>query len=112
MSASPSVVALRAVGVSVAGLMCAAPAHAFPPYRSTDAGTAAPHELELRLGLGRLQRDSGRTEVLSPLLRANLGLPKGFELISELEYSPRAGGLADGALGGKWATALSDRLSI
>lgn len=82
----------------------AGPARAFPPYRSTDAGTADPYGLELRLGLARLQRDSGRTDVLSPLLRANLGLPRGFELVSELEYSARADELADGAIGAKWAT--------
>ncbi|WP_293682953.1 hypothetical protein [uncultured Phenylobacterium sp.] len=89
-----------------------ASAYAFPPYRSTDAGTADPHEVELRLGLGEIERDSGRTELLSPLLQANLGLPNGFELISELEYSPRGEGLKDGALGAKWAAPVSDTLSI
>lgn len=87
-------------------------AYAFPPYRSTDAGTADPHEVELRLGVMEIERDSGRTELLSPLLQANLGLPNGLELISELEYSPRGEGLKDGALGAKWATPVSDTLSI
>ena len=112
MRARRTVTVLRAVGALAAAVTCATPAHAFPPYRSTDAATAAPYELELRLGLGRLQRESGETEVLSPLLRANLGLPGGLELISELEYSPRADEFAEGALGAKWATAVSERLSV
>ena len=89
-----------------------ASAYAFPPYRSTDAGTAGAHEVELRLGLGEIEHDAGRTEVLSPLLQANLGLPGGLELISELEYSPRGEGLKDAGLGAKWATRVSDRLSV
>lgn len=112
MRARRTVPAWRIAVATAAALTSAPQAYAFPPYRSTDAGTAAPYELELRLGLGRLQRDSGRTEVLSPLLRANLGLPRGFELISELEYSPEADDFADGALGAKWATAVSERLSV
>jgi hypothetical protein len=108
--------AMRSVMLFPAGaalvLAYAAPAHAFPPYRSTDAGTAGPYELELRLGLGRLQRESSETEVLTPLLRTNLGLPGGFELISELEYSPRDDSFADGALGAKWAGPVSEQLSI
>lgn len=96
---------LAAIAFGVAAACIGAPAQAFPPYRSTDAGTADPYDLELRLGLARLERESGRNEVLSPLLRANLGLPRGFELVSELEYSPRADDLADGAIGAKWASA-------
>ena len=87
-------------------------AHAFPPYRSTDAGTAEPYDIELRLGLGKIERNAGRTEVLSPLLRTNFGLPGGFELISELEYSPRGDAFSDGAVGGKWARTLTKTFSI
>lgn len=113
MTRSTSAFPVRAcVALMAAVVGLPASAYAFPPYRSTDAGTADPHEVELRLGLGEIERDSGRTELLSPLLQANLGLPNGFELISELEYSPRDESLKDGALGAKWATPVSDTLSI
>ena len=78
------------------------PVFAFPPYRSTDADTADPWTLEARLGLLRLRRDDGEHLYSSPLLRLNLGVPHGFELISELEIRPGHGGLTDAAVGGKW----------
>ncbi len=78
------------------------PAQAFPPYRSTDAGTADPYSLEMRLGLGRVEVDNGETGYTAPLLRANLGLPGNLELISELEYEPSDNALGDGAAGFKW----------
>lgn len=81
----------------------AAPAAAFPPYRSTDAGTADPWAFEARLGVLRLRRDRGESVYSSPLLRLNFGLPRGVELITELEVRPGRGGLADAALGAKWA---------
>jgi hypothetical protein len=84
----------------VAGL--GAPAHAFPPYRSTDAGTADAGVFEARLGLLRMRREAGDTLYASPLLRLNLGLAPGLELTSELEVRPGRGGLTDAALGGKW----------
>ena len=59
------------------------PAAAFPPYRSTDADTADPWVFEARLGLLRLRRDGGDNVYSSPLLRLNLGLPHGLELVSE-----------------------------
>jgi hypothetical protein len=37
----------------------------------------------------------------SPLLRLNFGLPRGMELISELEVRPGRAGLTDAALGAK-----------
>ena len=50
--------------------LCSAPAAwAFPPYRSTDAGTADPGTLELRLGLVRLVRQEQDDSYRSPLLR-------------------------------------------
>ena len=79
-----------------------APASAFPPYRSTDAGTADPWVLEARLGVLRLRRDRGESVYSSPLLRLNLGLPHAVELIAELEVRPGNGGLTDAALGAKW----------
>lgn len=72
---------LAALAVAV----CSAPAAASPPYRSTDAGTADPWVFEARLGLLRLRRDRGDTLYSSPLLRLNFGLPRGVELISELD---------------------------
>lgn len=82
------------------------PASAFPPYRSTDAGTADPWEFEARLGALRLRRDRGDNVYSSPLLRLNLGLPHAVELITELEVRPGNGGLTDAAFGAKWVPVL------
>jgi hypothetical protein len=82
---------------------CATPAWAFPPYKTTDADTADPYTLELRLGLLQATRGGGETEYASPLLRANFGLPNKFELISEFEYLPDEGEFGEGAVGFKWA---------
>lgn len=79
------------------------PVDAFPPYKTTDADTADPHTLELRLGLLQATRGDGDTEYASPLLRANLGLPNKFELISEFAYLPEEREFGEGALGFKWA---------
>jgi hypothetical protein len=96
-----------------AAYVCApSPATAFPPYRSADATPATPYELGVRLGVGRVQWEGSHSDVTSPLLRASLGLPDGFEVISQLEYAPRAGQLADGALGGKWATEVTETVSV
>ena len=78
------------------------PAAAFPPYRSTDADTADPWIFEARLGLLRLRRDGTDNVYSSPLLRLNLGLPHGLELVGEAEFRPGQGGLRDAALGAKW----------
>lgn len=80
----------------------AAPAWAFPPYRSTDAETADPWTLEARLGLLRLQHDADVNEYASPLLRVNFGFPYRIELVSEFEYLPEEGRVGDAALGFKW----------
>ena len=85
--------------VLAVGLIDVESAQAFPPYRSTDAGTADPYSLELRLGLGKLEHDEGETEVLAPLMRANIGLPGHVEILSELEYLPSENELGDGAVG-------------
>lgn len=96
-----------------AAVACApAPAAAFPPYRSADGIPTTPYELGVRVGLGRLVRDDGSSVVTAPLLRTSLGLPKGFEVIGQLEYAPRANRLGDGALGGKWATMVTDKLGV
>lgn len=78
-------------------------AGAFPPYKTTDADTADPYNLELRLGLIQAQRENGATQIASPLLRANFGLPNKVELISEFEYLPEEHEFGDGAFGIKWA---------
>lgn len=88
--------------VALLAVLSAVPAAAFPPYRSTDAGTADPWVFEARLGVLRLRRDRGDSVYSSPLLRLNLGLPHAVELISELEVRPGNGGLTDAALGAKW----------
>ncbi len=74
----------------------------FPPYRSTDADTAAPGKLEVRLGLLGIERDDNDNAYSSPLLRVNLGLPKNLELISEFEYRADESRFGDGAAGFKW----------
>ena len=85
---------------------------AFPPYRSTDAGTADPWVLEPRLGLVKATRESGSdVEVAAPLGRLNLGLPQHFEIVGEAEYSPRDERLGDAAAGAKWAP-LHGKLSF
>ena len=76
---------------------------AFPPYKTTDAGTADPYVLEMRLGLIQLEHDDDENTSISPLLRSNFGLPGNFELISEFEYHPSEHEFSDGALGIKWA---------
>lgn len=77
-------------------------AYGFPPYRSTDAETADPWTLEGRLGLLRLESEAQHNAYSSPLLRLNLGLPGNLELLSEFEYRPDEGRVADAAVGVKW----------
>ena len=93
---------MRLVPLVVLVALSAAPAAAFPPYRSTDADTAEPWVFEARLGVLRLRHDQGENVYSSPLLRLNFGLPHAVELISELEFRPGNGGLTDAALGAKW----------
>lgn len=90
------------VFVLSAQLFYATPIWAFPPYKTTDADTADPYTLELRLGLIQLEREDGVNEYISPLLRTNFGLPNKVELISEFEYLPEADEFGDGAVGFKW----------
>ena len=78
-------------------VLSATSADAFPPYRSTDAGTADPWVIEARLGVLRLRRDGGDNIYSSPLFRLNLGLPHAVELTAELEFRPAHGGLTDAA---------------
>ncbi len=82
--------------------LAAAPAQAFPPYRSTDADVADPWTLEGRLGLLKFVRDEGENSYTTPLLRLNLGIPTGFEAVSEFEYSASEGQVEDAAVGLKW----------
>ncbi len=91
-----------AVTLALLAVCSAVPATAFPPYRSTDAGTADPWVFEARLGMLRLRRDRGDSVYSSPLLRLNFGLPHAIEVVSELEVRPGHGGLTDAAIGAKW----------
>ena len=100
----PAIVALLQLSASAAG--------AFPPYRSTDAETAEAGTLELRLGLGKVEREGGDNAYASPLLRANLGLARNLEFISELEYDADGGRLGDGAAGFKGVHVLSPSFSV
>jgi hypothetical protein len=54
------------------------------------------------LGLIQAERAKGETEYLSPLLRANIGLPDKFEILFEFGYLPDENEFADGAVGFKW----------
>lgn len=92
----------RLLAAAVLVALCPGTALAFPPYHSTDAETADPWTLEARLGLIQLERNAGKNEYASPLLRVNFGLPHGLELVSEFEYLPVAGRVGDAALGFKW----------
>ena len=98
----PRIAAVSAVGALLVITLPGA-AHAFPPYRSTDAETAGADVVELRLGLLRIQRSDGESNRLTPLSRLNIGMGDHYEIINELEYSPDDHRLDEGALGFKWA---------
>ncbi len=86
-----------------AAIAWAEPAWAFPPYRTTDADVADPGVAEVRLGLVKVEREHGENEYFSPLARANLGLGRYLEFITELEYSQDEDRVSDAAVGLKWA---------
>jgi hypothetical protein len=92
----------RYAAIQLFAASLAAPAQAFPPYRSTDADVADPWTLEARLGLLRVTREEGENSFTTPLLRLNLGIPTGFEAVSEFEYSATEGQVEDAAVGLKW----------
>ena len=96
------------VAICIGALLEAPAAHAFPPYRSTDAETADPWDLEGRLGLIRFTRDEGENIYASPLLRINFGLPQRVELTGEFEYLPVDGRVGDAAAGLKWVPYFRD----
>jgi hypothetical protein len=77
-------------------------AHAFPPYRSTDAETAEAFVLEARLGILRLRRTASTSSYSVPLLRLNYGFPANIELVTEAEFDASEGRLGDAAAGIKW----------
>jgi len=87
---------------AVLGLLDPLLAYGFPPYRLTDAETADPWTIEGRLGLLRIEREVQQNAYSSPLLRLNFGLPSNLELVSEFEYRPDEGQVADAAVGFKW----------
>jgi hypothetical protein len=95
---------LAVLATSVA--LRASAAWSFPPYRSTDAETADPGVVEVRLGLTRVEREAHDSHYASPLARVNLGVVENLELVSELEYLPEEGHLGDGALGVKGVAPL------
>ena len=90
----------------------APPASGFPPYRSTDANTADPYTLELRVGLAKLWHEDADAEVVAPGLRANFGLPNKIELITELGYLPEESEFGDGAAGIKWVPLFGNKFSF
>lgn len=86
----------------VALVLVAAPAAAFPPYRTTDADTPGAGMLELRLGLLKIQRRDSTSKRRTPLMRTNIGTDAHYENISEFEYLPDEHRVEEGALGFKW----------
>ena len=92
----------RCAAIPLFAATLAVPARGFPPYRSTDADVAAPWTLEARVGLVRLTREAGENSFTTPLLRLNLGIPAGFEAVSEFEYSATEAHIEDAAVGLKW----------
>ncbi|HJS61468.1 MAG TPA: hypothetical protein VJ800_06925 [Pseudolabrys sp.] len=102
--------AMSALALGSGLLANAPPSFAFPPYRSTDADTADPDTLELRVGV--IAAFDGKTQFTAPALRVNYGLPGKIELTSELEYAPQDGAFGDGATGFKWVPVFGDTLSF
>lgn len=96
--------------VALVLLLHHAPAHSFPPYRSTDAGTADPGTVEIRVGAAMEREDHDNTYA-APLLNLNLGLPRHFELVSEFEYQLEDERISIAA-GVKWAQPMTQSLSI
>jgi hypothetical protein len=74
-------------------------AAAFPPYRSTDAETAASGVMEARVGLVRVRHDGDEERYAAPLLRLNLGLASNVEMTLESEYDLDGNRVGDGAIG-------------
>lgn len=106
---------LRAAIAALALVACigaAEPAAALPPYRSADAIPPTPGELGVRLGLAKADWRDGEAQVTAPLLRSSYGLPNGYEVIGQVEYSPRADRVADAAVGGKWARPVSETVFV
>jgi hypothetical protein len=95
------------LAVAITLLVASQRAEGFPPYRSTDAATAAPWVIEGRLGLVRMTQRAGERTYSVPLMRLNLGLPANLELVSELEYVPEDGRLGEAAVGAKWIPFVS-----
>src|SRR5687768_15573207 len=92
----------KCVAIPLFAATLVVPARAFPPYRSTDADVADPWTLEARVGLVRLTREAGEDSFSTPLLRLNLGIPAGFEAVSEFEYSATEAQVEDAAVGLTW----------
>jgi hypothetical protein len=93
--------------------LCTSTAGAFPPYRSTDAATADAGNLEVRFGLGKVEHEESDNSYSTPLLRANLGLLRNLELISEFGYRPEEDRLSDGAVAGfKWVPFFRQPFSL
>jgi hypothetical protein len=89
----------KSAWVSFAVLVLPSTAAAFPPYRSTDADTAAIGVMEVRVGVVRVRHEDGENRYSSPLLRLNLGLAPSAEMTMESEYDLDESRLGDGAIG-------------
>tara|TARA_Y100000031_G_scaffold157058_2_gene215482 strand:+ start:790 stop:1374 length:585 start_codon:yes stop_codon:yes gene_type:complete len=66
----------------------------------------------MRFGLMQLERDGAETTSISPLVKANFGLPANLELVSEFEYHPKENHFNDGALGLKWVPVVAGSWSF
>ena len=61
-------------------------------------------EIEVRLGLGRLEREGGDNEYAAPLARVNLGLGPNLEFTSEFEHPTQEDASDEAAFGFKWVS--------
>ncbi|MBI5814841.1 MAG: hypothetical protein HZB29_04440 [Nitrospinae bacterium] len=104
MSAIKNRSCLFPVFITFMSLTCAAAqnSYAFPPYNSTDAGTADTWAIEWRLGSSHSSDNDGENHANSLLARFNVGLPSHLEIISEFKYGGAPVKLDEMGMGLKW----------
>lgn len=100
------------LAVLLALLAPPATAGAYPPWRSTDADTAAPWSVEWRQGLLQYRRQGEREIYSTPLVRLNFGLPHHLEIPCELELRPVDNEVGEAAAGLKWIPLWPGRFSL
>src|SRR5690606_21454087 len=91
-----------ALPIAIGALFATSQSAAFPPYRTTDAGTADPFLLEAQAGLIEVERSDHETTIASPLAQLSFGLPAQLEIPIDIAYLPEEGELRDASAGLKW----------